>query len=188
MTSSRLLGLRGLGLKTHYRSDEEDLIQELYIPALSVATEYRRAVGYFTSASLEAVATGLDSFIDRGGTIQLVASPRLDAEDVADIERGYQLRAVFERAAMRELMDSDTYADPTPLSRHGEIHAALTGRRIYRLDVDLRLWATDRWRITTDPLPGDHLLAEHVCGQPIPSNWIAPEPPTPATRTEEPMF
>lgn len=82
----------------------------------------------------------------------------------------------------------DTYADPTPLSRHGEIHAALTGRRIYRLDVDLRLWATDRWRITTDPLPGDHLLAEHVCGLPIPSNWIAPEPPTPATRTEEPMF
>lgn len=123
MTSSRLLGLRGLGLKTHYRSDEEDLIQELYIPALSVATEYRRAVGYFTSASLEAVATGLDSFIDRGGTIQLVASPRLDAEDVADIERGYQLRAVFERAAMRELMDSDTYADPTKLGTLGRLIA-----------------------------------------------------------------
>lgn len=82
----------------------------------------------------------------------------------------------------------ETHVDPTPLSRHGEIRAALVGRRIYRLDTDQRLWAIDRWRITTDPQPGDHLLAQHLCNTPIPATWIAPEPtPTPA-HTEEPMF
>ena len=46
--------LRSLGLGGRYRSDREDVVQEFYVPAFSVATAYSRAVGYFTSTSLPA--------------------------------------------------------------------------------------------------------------------------------------
>jgi hypothetical protein len=35
--------------------------------------------------------------------MRLIASPHLNEDDVVDIERGYDVRAVLERATMREL-------------------------------------------------------------------------------------
>lgn len=64
-------------------------------------------------------------------------------------------------------------ADLVPLTRHGEIQAAIAGRDTWRIDADRRLWRTDRWRIHTDaPMPGDHRLTSHLCGQPIPADWV----------------
>ena len=96
-------GLRWLSLTGRYRSDREDVVQGFYVPALSVATSYSRAVGYFTSTSLALFARGIERFAARGGAMRLIASPHLDADDILDIERGYDVRAVIERAALREL-------------------------------------------------------------------------------------
>jgi superfamily II DNA or RNA helicase len=96
-------GLRSLGLAGRYRSDDDDVVQGFYVPTLSVTTSYSRAVGYFTSTSLALFARGIERFARRGGTMQLIASPHLDADDILDIERGYDVRAVIERAALREL-------------------------------------------------------------------------------------
>lgn len=94
-------GLRSLSLAGHYRSDQQDVVQGFYVPALSVATTYSRAVGYFTSTSMALFARGIERFKQHGGTMRLIASPHLDAEDITDIERGYDVRAVIERATMR---------------------------------------------------------------------------------------
>ncbi|MFB6692999.1 DEAD/DEAH box helicase family protein [Streptomyces virginiae] len=96
-------GLRSLNLRDRYRSDQEDVVTNFYVPAFSVATSYSRAVGYFTSTSLALLARGIDGFAKRGGTIRLIASPHLNEDDILDIDRGYNVREVFERATIREL-------------------------------------------------------------------------------------
>lgn len=97
------LGLRSLSLSDRYRSDQEDVVANFFVPAFTVASSYSRAVGYFTSTSLALYARGIETFAERGGTMRLIASPHLNEDDVFDIERGYDAREVIERATLREL-------------------------------------------------------------------------------------
>lgn len=97
------LGLRSLTLSDRYRSDQEDVVANFFVPAFTVASSYSRAVGYFTSTSLALYARGIETFAERGGTMRLIASPHLNEDDVIDIERGYDVREVIERATLREL-------------------------------------------------------------------------------------
>ncbi|WP_405999430.1 DNA phosphorothioation system restriction enzyme [Streptomyces sp. NBC_00829] len=60
-------------------------------------------MGYFTASVLAVIGRGIDEFIRRGGQMRIVASPYLIAEDIAEIEAGYELRAVMEKAAVRDL-------------------------------------------------------------------------------------
>lgn len=111
MNGTRLLS--DVDFAPEYRSGGNDVVKGFYVPAFGVATTYRRAVGYFTSTSMSLVARGLDHFEQRGGSIQIVASPHLDHEDIDDINRGYDVRAVIERATLRaiELEDRDALLD-----------------------------------------------------------------------------
>jgi len=101
--SSVTAGLRSVDIVDRYRSDREDVVAGFYVPVLSVSSSYSRAVGYFTSTSLALFARGILDFADRGGTMRLVASPHLNEDDIIDIERGYEVREVIERATLREL-------------------------------------------------------------------------------------
>lgn len=104
MTSNKgAPGLRSLDIADQYRSDREDVVADFYVPALSVSVGYSRAVGYFTSTSLALFARGIRDFANRGGTIRLVASPQLTEDDITDINRGYEVRDVIERATLRQL-------------------------------------------------------------------------------------
>lgn len=84
--------LRELFLQSEYRSDAADLVKDFYTPCLKNATEYWRAVGYFTSNSLEYNAKGLKAFIQRGGYMKLVTSPKLMEDDIAAIQQGYDAK------------------------------------------------------------------------------------------------
>ncbi|WP_116248525.1 DEAD/DEAH box helicase family protein [Nocardiopsis sp. FIRDI 009] len=95
--------LRYIGIETEYRSDRGNIVEDFYLPALQGATHYDRAVGYFTASSLALLGQGLDDFILHGGTMRIIASPYLRQQDIDDIEAGYALRAVLERAAVRDL-------------------------------------------------------------------------------------
>ncbi|SFP89518.1 Superfamily II DNA or RNA helicase [Geodermatophilus dictyosporus] len=116
-------GLRSIALASRYRSDREDVVQSFYVPALSQAVSYSRAVGYFTSTSLALFARGIRRLADRGGKMRLIASPHLDAADIADIERGYELREVMERAIVRELAAADSERLLDGLSLVGQLIA-----------------------------------------------------------------
>lgn len=82
----------------------------------------------------------------------------------------------------------ETLCDVIPLTRAGELAANLAGRRTMRLDTDRRLWTTGAHRIATDPMPGDAILAVHICGHHIPATWTQPMPdPDQQTDTEVPF-
>ena len=95
--------LRKHSWQSRYRTGRNDVVADFYVPAYESAELYCRATGYFTSSSLTLIGRGIDGFINRGGSVRLIASPQLEADDIADIERGYQIRDVFERATMRVL-------------------------------------------------------------------------------------
>lgn len=96
--------LDSLSLQPQYRSDRHNLLQNFYIPCLSQAVTYDRAVGYFSSQVLTRAAQGLSAFVDQRGKMRLVASPDLSPQDVAAIERGLQAReAIVEVVVLREL-------------------------------------------------------------------------------------
>lgn len=89
-----------------YRSGADDLIRELFEPALRHAIQYRRASGFFSSSVFSALAAGAADFFSRGGTMLLVTSPRLSAVDIAAIEAIYLRR---EKGKATPLVD--TFAD-----------------------------------------------------------------------------
>ena len=85
-------------LKLRYSSDTDDLIQEFFVPTLSCAVRYDRAVGYFTAGALARLAPALDAFLDRVDDstppIRIVASPNLPEQDLRHMELGYRRRTI----------------------------------------------------------------------------------------------
>jgi len=94
----RKLNLKSLDLKVTYRSVNNDILNEFYIPCLEQSICYKRAVGYFTSASLSESARGLVEFVKNGGTMQLIASPKLTHEDIEKIKKGYELKEIISKS------------------------------------------------------------------------------------------
>ncbi len=82
------MGLRELVLQASYDSDEDDILNEFYIPALSKATSYLRLAGFFSSSALAIAARGIAQFIKNGGTMQLVVGAKLRKQDVDAIQKG----------------------------------------------------------------------------------------------------
>ncbi|MEO1401247.1 MAG: hypothetical protein AAFV72_08310 [Cyanobacteria bacterium J06635_1] len=80
--------LRALQIQAEYRSDSCDLIRDFYVPCLSRAVRYDRAVGFFSSTSMAAVARGLTTFIRAEGKMRLIASSHWLADDCDD---GYRI-------------------------------------------------------------------------------------------------
>lgn len=98
--------LRDLGLDFSYRSDSYDLVNDFYVPCMSSSVLYCRAVGYFTSRSLALAARGVAKLLNNAGHIRLVASPRLDENDIEAIRSGYQSRdQVLATAVSRSFRD-----------------------------------------------------------------------------------
>lgn len=93
-----------LSLKTEYRSRRDDVIKDFYNPVLKQAVLYKRAVGFFSSSALPAMSEGICGLISNGGSIRLIASPRLTQEDFEAMNHGFkQRRAVITKAFLREL-------------------------------------------------------------------------------------
>ena len=109
------MALSEVSVRPEYRTFRDDVPREFYIPLLSQACRYRRAVGFFSSTALFTILPGVCELVKHGGRIELVASPRLSEEDVTAIERGYAERSkVVLTSLLREL---DMMATLAPLAR-----------------------------------------------------------------------
>ena len=96
--------LSDVSVRPEYRTLRDDVPRDFYVPLLSRACRYRRAVGFFSSTALLAILPGVCGLVRRGGRMEIVASPHLSEEDCEAIERGYQTRSkVIETALLREL-------------------------------------------------------------------------------------
>jgi superfamily II DNA or RNA helicase len=81
------MGLRDLDTKSVYKSSEDDVLMDFYVPCLSSATRYDRLAGFFSSSSFSVAAEGLLSFIGRSGKMRLVCSPELQTADIDVLQK-----------------------------------------------------------------------------------------------------
>lgn len=106
------MGLIDVDVKKEYRSLLHDITREFYIPLLSQAVEYKRAVGFFSSTVLCQIADGIATLAKNGGKIKIVASPHLSDEDIKAIRKGYELRGIVKKAIFREMtVAADAFAE-----------------------------------------------------------------------------
>ena len=85
-------GLRDLDLPLLIETSEVDFAEDFYNPALSVAEEYKRGVGYFTSSWFQFAARGLKGLAKNGGTAKWIISPILEEGDWEALQKGEEAR------------------------------------------------------------------------------------------------
>jgi len=100
------MNLRDVEVKKEYRSFVDNIVRDFYIPLLRECTVYKRAVGFFSSSALIELAYGISGLIENGGRIELIASPKLSAEDIAAIEDGLDRKdQIIEACLLREIIN-----------------------------------------------------------------------------------
>ena len=82
------VGFRNLNLKPAYDSDDDDILNDFYIPVLSEAIRYNRLAGFFSSTVLAVAARGIQNFILHGGEMELIVGARLSKADTDAIKEG----------------------------------------------------------------------------------------------------
>lgn len=100
--------LRDVDLRSTYDSDEDNILDDFYIPALANAVRYDRLAGYYSSSSLAASAIGMSAFIRNGGIMRLVTSVQITESDQQAIKEGlYTPEEVIARELESELDSAD---------------------------------------------------------------------------------
>lgn len=83
--------LKDLKLKRNYDPsiDGSDVINEFYIPCLSVSVKYDRCSAYFSSAVLKQFSKGLEKFYANNGHARFIFSCKISEEEMANIINAY---------------------------------------------------------------------------------------------------
>lgn len=111
------MAINNIHLKNEYHSLDDDIAKEFYIPLLSNAKIYQRAVGFFSSSILLKISVGIAALAKKGGSIQIIASPYLSNEDIDAINSGYKDREqIIKNAIEKELKDTRTYDETNRLN------------------------------------------------------------------------
>ena len=103
------MSYRDLRIEHSYISRGDNNIADSFLnPVLKCTKEYKRSVGFFSSGVLETITDGALSLARNGGSIKLIASPKLSEEDVEAINLGYEqknqkLSDAFTRDFVREV-------------------------------------------------------------------------------------
>lgn len=97
------MSLKNVKYYDEYVSHKIDLLKEFYIPVLSEAVSFDRAVGYFRSDFIYEISKGMSALIGNGGCIRIITSPDLTEEDINSIEEGYDLRRLIEEKLQKSI-------------------------------------------------------------------------------------
>lgn len=109
------MNYKDLKLKNSYIScGEENIVKSFLIPALNYTKVYKRSVGFFSSSVFELIMDGIGNMVRKNGRIYLIASPKLDEDDINAINTGYEKRKMvinnsFSRGFAEELEKFDDY-------------------------------------------------------------------------------
>ena len=79
---------RDLRLKDAYDSDEDNVLEDFYIPVLAKSVRYDRLAGYFSSTTLATSAKGMADFIENDGKMRLITSADISEHDMQAILDG----------------------------------------------------------------------------------------------------
>lgn len=101
------MGLRDIPFEDDYRSGARTLVDQFFRPALGRSSDYWRAVGYFSSSSLELFGAPLGEFLRSDGHIRLVTSVELRPEDMAVIQSHASSRAEVCAERLEEIVERE---------------------------------------------------------------------------------
>jgi hypothetical protein len=93
---------KAVPLLPRYTPDRQPF-EKFYVPLLSRAVQYHRAVGYWSAAELMYASQGVAHFLSRGGKMQLIVGAQLHPGDVD---------AVLHGAPLNDVVASRLLADP----------------------------------------------------------------------------
>jgi superfamily II DNA or RNA helicase len=82
------MSLKDLEIVSSYVGSGKRVTESFFNPCLSLATQYDRAVGYFTSGSILMLLDGFEGLIKNHGSARVIASPYLTREDAKAISDG----------------------------------------------------------------------------------------------------
>lgn len=128
--------LREINIKAVYNSEEDSILEDFYIPALSNSVSYDRAVGYFDAKMLTSAASGLAAFINNTGHMRLICGATLTEEEYVAIAEGYGERVAIEKleAQFEQIIESDV----SDLFRH-QLNALTWLIKHHKLDVRIAI-------------------------------------------------
>lgn len=111
------MSLRDIDIKLSYIScGEQNIAKAFLVPALKHTKRYRRSVGFFSSGVFGPIIDGIVTLSRNGGKIELIASPKLNDEDIDAINLGYKKREeIIENAFSRDFMREIEVFDDTKL-------------------------------------------------------------------------
>lgn len=92
-------------IKLEYRTKNDDIVNDFYIPVLREAVSYKRAVGFFSSSILTDISDGIDGLVKNGGNVKFIASPKLSDEDIEAIKSGYSAREIIQKSVLSEFCE-----------------------------------------------------------------------------------
>ena len=125
------MNLRDLNLSDTYRSSSHDLLNDFYIPALTAASSYDRAVGFFSSSLLTHALQGVSGLFTNNGRMRLVIGKTLTDDEYQAAKSGQELTHI-----------SDVFQQELD-----EILAAESSLEKYRLRLFTALIATGKLEI-----------------------------------------
>ena len=133
------MSFKDLDIKLSYIScGEENIAKSFLVPALKQTKKYRRSVGFFSSGVFGPIIDGIVALSRNGGTIELVASPKLNEDDIKAINLGYQHRAqIIEDAFTRDFLSEIESLDDAKLQLLATLIANGT------LDIKIAVTETD---------------------------------------------
>lgn len=119
------MNYRDLEIKRSYISyGDDNIASSLIVPALECTQLYRRSVGFFSSSVFGLIFEGIENLLNNNGKIQLIASPRLDENDMKAIQTGYDVRnKIISDCFSRDFMQSLDEFDDQQLSLLSELVA-----------------------------------------------------------------
>src|SRR5690554_4485598 len=93
--------LKEINVKSTYSSEDDDLLQDFYIPALSQSILYSRAVGYFSSQILVISAQGLGRFIKNDGKMRLIIGDPLEEDEYLAVKKGQGIKKYLDKLELK---------------------------------------------------------------------------------------
>lgn len=104
------MSLRTLHLPITLDTSTDDMVADLYAPALAASVSYDRGVGFFSSGWLRIVAQGMVPFAAHGGRARIITSPILDSDDWNALQTGVQAQVdpLLRRAIVRNLSELES--------------------------------------------------------------------------------
>ncbi|WP_330632926.1 DEAD/DEAH box helicase family protein [Halocatena halophila] len=84
--------MKELDLPGVIETSDVDFADEFYNPALNVAVEYKRGVGYFTSNWFKFASKGLKGLAENEGTAKWIISPILEEDDWKTLQKGEEAK------------------------------------------------------------------------------------------------